>query len=180
MATGKPDSNGKFPPFQRRSSRGFPAMKYRYIVCPFIQPISPWGGRALSPASSGTGTGQGLRGTFWPTIMMKGAFGFLKRERISDPQDFRKTMKFGKRLNSENFILFLNKNQNGFPRLGIVVKKDVGPATYRNRVKRYIREFFRLHKHQIRGSLDVVLLVRKGTSINRYSEAERELKRCII
>jgi ribonuclease P protein component len=115
-----------------------------------------------------------------PTITMKGVFGFSKKERITHPRDFRKTMKSGRRLNSKNFILFLQKNPNGFHRLGIVVKKEIGPATYRNRIKRFIREFFRLHKHQIKGSFDIVLLVKKGTSINRYLEAEKELRRCII
>jgi ribonuclease P protein component len=57
-----------------------------------------------------------------------------------------------------------------------VVKKEVGPATFRNRMKRYIREFFRLHKHLIRGSFDIVLLVKKGCLINRYKEVEEELR----
>jgi len=63
-----------------------------------------------------------------------------------------------------------------FHRLGIVVKKEIGPATFRNRMKRLIREFFRLHKHQIRGRYDLILMVKKGCSINRYQEAEEELK----
>jgi ribonuclease P protein component len=43
-------------------------------------------------------------------------------------------------------------------------------------MKRYIREFFRLHKHQIKGSYDIILMVKKGCSFNRYQEAEEELK----
>ena len=42
-------------------------------------------------------------------------------------------MKSGKRFPSRNFILFSQKNENPFHRLGIVVKKEVGLATYRNR-----------------------------------------------
>jgi ribonuclease P protein component len=111
---------------------------------------------------------------------MKGVFGFSRKERIALPQDFKKTMKSGKRLNSKSFVVFLLKNEHGFHRLGIVVKKEVGPATYRNRIKRYIREFFRLHKHQVKGSFDIIFLVKKGTSLKRYFEAEKELKRCIV
>jgi ribonuclease P protein component len=85
-------------------------------------------------------------------------------------------MKSGKRLPSKNFILFLQKNQNQFHRLGIVVKKEVGLATYRNQVKRYLREFFRLHKEQIRGSFDLIFLVRKGCSVARYRDVEEELR----
>jgi ribonuclease P protein component len=62
----------------------------------------------------------------------------------------------------------------------MVVKKEIGPATYRNRVKRYIREFFRLHKHQISGSFDMILMVKKGCSINQYRELEKEMRGLFI
>jgi len=107
---------------------------------------------------------------------LKGSFSFTKKERISSPQDFRKVMRVGRRLSSQNFILFIKKNDHLFHRLGIVVKKEIGPATFRNRMKRYIREFFRLQKHQIKGSYDIILMVKKGCSINRYQEAEEELR----
>ncbi len=79
-------------------------------------------------------------------------------------------MKSGKRFPSRNFILFSQKSENPFHRLGIVVKKEVGMATYRNRIKRYLREFFRLHKGQIQGSFDLVLLVKKGMSRSNDTE----------
>jgi ribonuclease P protein component len=89
-------------------------------------------------------------------------------------------MKLGRRRTSLNFVVFIQKNENTLHRLGIVVKKEIGQATFRNRMKRYIREFFRLHKHQIRGSYDIILMIRKGCSFNRYQEAEEELKRLFI
>ena len=83
-------------------------------------------------------------------------------------------------MTSRNFVVFIQKNENTLHRLGIVVKKEVGQATFRNRVKRYIREFFRLNKQQIRGSYDIILMIRKGCSFNRYQEAEEELRRLFI
>ena len=83
-------------------------------------------------------------------------------------------------MTSQNFVVFIQKNENTLHRLGIVVKKEIGQATFRNRMKRYIREFFRLHKHQIKGSYDIILLIRKGCSFNRYQEAEEELRRLFI
>jgi ribonuclease P protein component len=111
---------------------------------------------------------------------VKGSFSFTKKERITSPQDFRRVMKSGRRLSSRNFILFVRKNESLFHRLGIVVKKEIGPATFRNRMKRYIREFFRLQKHQIKGSYDIILMVKKGCSVNRYQEAEEELRGLLI
>jgi ribonuclease P protein component len=110
-------------------------------------------------------------------LVVRGQNRFTQKERIIDPQDFRRAMKSGKRFPSRNFILFSQKSENPFHRLGIVVKKEVGMATYRNRIKRYLREFFRLHKGQIQGSFDLVLLVKKGCRVQRYGEAEEELRR---
>jgi ribonuclease P protein component len=111
---------------------------------------------------------------------VRGQYRFTKKERIIDPQDFRRVMKSGKKFPSRNFILFSQKNENQFHRLGIVVKKEVGRATYRNRIKRYLREFFRLHKDRIEGSFDLIILVRKGCGVQRYREAEEELRRLFV
>jgi len=111
---------------------------------------------------------------------VKGSFRFTKEERITQPQDFRTVVKFGRRVSSRSFILFIRKNENVFHRLGIVVKKEIGPATFRNRMKRYIREFFRQHKHRIKGSYDIVFMIKKGCSVNGYQEAEEELKRLFV
>ena len=107
---------------------------------------------------------------------MKGSFGFTKKERITEPQDFRRVMKLGRRRSSRNFVIFVQESKRAFHRLGIVVKKEIGPAAFRNRMKRYIREFFRLHKHKIKGSYDMILMIKKGCSFDRYQEAEKELR----
>ena len=111
---------------------------------------------------------------------MGGSFRFTRKERINQSQDFRRLIRFGTRISSRNFILFFQKSESLAHRLGIVVKKEIGPATYRNQLRRYIREYFRLHKHQIKGSYDIVLMIKKGCSINRYQQVEEELRRLFI
>lgn len=88
-------------------------------------------------------------------------------------------MKYGKRINTKNYTLFLKKNDKEFHRLGMIIKKEVGRATLRNRIKRYLREFFRLNKHKIEGPLDIVIMVKKGTSPKTYWEVEEELSKII-
>lgn len=111
--------------------------------------------------------------------MAKGEFGFKKKERIILSRDFKRVMRLGKRQASRNFILFTAESKHPFHRLGIVAKKEIGPATFRNQIKRYIREFFRLHKHQIKGCLDIILLIKANCSIHCYKETEEELKRLL-
>jgi len=115
-----------------------------------------------------------------PQTAVEKPFGFPKKERIFQSQDFRSVMKYGKRLSTKNIVVFVRSNEKGFHRLGIVVKKEVGTAPFRNRMKRYFREAFRLHKRKIAGQSDLVVLVKKGCSIKRYDDAEADLKRLLL
>ncbi len=131
-----------------------------------------------------SGFAKTVRGSFSRQMtcgaVVKGSFRFTRKERITQRQDFKTVMKFGRRVSSRSFILFTRKNDKTFHRLGIVVKKELGPATFRNRMKRYVREFFRFHKHRFKGSYDIILMIKKGCSLNGYQEAEEELRRLFV
>ncbi|MFT7300007.1 MAG: ribonuclease P protein component [Porticoccus sp.] len=61
-----------------------------------------------------------------------------------------------------HLLLLARPNQLSHPRLGLVVaKKHIRHAVNRNRVKRFVRETFRLAQQQL-DSLDVVFLSRPG------------------
>jgi len=110
-------------------------------------------------------------------VNAKRSYRFTRRERITHSQDFRRVMKTGRKRHSKNFILFVKENGQQFHRLGIVVSKEVGPATCRNRIKRVCREFFRLHKHQIKGAFDIILLAKKESELKNFVDATGELGR---
>jgi ribonuclease P protein component len=112
-------------------------------------------------------------------VVVAGLFRFSKKERIHCPQDFRKGMKFGRRSSSKSLTLYALKKKEPSRRLGIVVKKEVGSAPHRNRIKRYCREFFRVHKQGIDASLDIIIFVKKGCSFRRYQDAEKELEKLL-
>lgn len=111
---------------------------------------------------------------------MKRIFRFTKEERIRSSQDFKRVIKYGRRLVSKNYIIFIKENEKGFHRFGIIIKKEIGKATFRNRVKRHLREFFRLNKHRIEGSMDIMVMVKKGISNSKYIEVEEELIKRLI
>jgi ribonuclease P protein component len=50
-------------------------------------------------------------------------------------------------------------NDLGHPRLGLSVSRRVGKAHRRNRIKRLLREAFRLEQHNLVGSLDLIIVV---------------------
>jgi ribonuclease P protein component len=51
-------------------------------------------------------------------------------------------------------------NSLGHPRLGISISRHVGTAPKRNRIKRLIRESFRLHPYDLPVGYDLVIVVR--------------------
>ena len=81
----------------------------------------------------------------------------------------------GGRIGSSNFIAIFGNNQSGKTRLGIAVNKKIGNAVTRNRIKRLIREFFRLRKDSIPKSRDIVVIAKKDISLLKYQEVCAEL-----
>jgi ribonuclease P protein component len=51
-------------------------------------------------------------------------------------------------------------NDLGHPRLGISISRKVGTAPVRNRIKRLLREAFRLHRYDLPRGYDLVIVVR--------------------
>jgi len=62
-------------------------------------------------------------------------------------------------------------------RLGITVSRKVGGAVVRNRVKRRIREWFRVERGSLGAGVDWVVIARPPAAGLACSEAEEELSR---
>lgn len=87
---------------------------------------------------------------------------FSRKLRISANSDFKATFKQSRRWKSHNLTLFTRITERGNARLGISIsKRQVKFAVDRNRIKRLIRESFRLHQSQL-NSLDVVAVAYHG------------------
>lgn len=72
---------------------------------------------------------------------------------------------------SSKEILCLSRDSGlKHPRLGLVIaKKNIRHAVQRNRVKRIIRESFRLHQHEL-PAIDLIILARAG--LGEFNNAE--------
>jgi ribonuclease P protein component len=99
-------------------------------------------------------------------------FKFSKADRLLKRYDYIKLSKYGKKVRNDHFLAIYQKNDLRRPRLGITVTKKVGGAADRNRIKRYVREFFRLNRHQIIGNWDINIIVNKNASISSSQELQ--------
>jgi len=101
---------------------------------------------------------------------------FGKDERIRKRKDYLKTYRNGTRIDSKNFIIILSRNQSGTKRLGITVTKKIGNSVKRNRIKRLLREFFRLNKNKLPDLQDIVIIVKKEIPSLKYQDVCVELE----
>jgi ribonuclease P protein component len=88
---------------------------------------------------------------------------FKKSSRLLNASDFQAVFDDAPlRTSHQHFLLLARLNSLGHSRLGLVIaKKHIRLSVQRNRVKRLIRETFRVKQQQISG-IDVIVLARKG------------------
>jgi ribonuclease P protein component len=100
--------------------------------------------------------------------------GFCKSERIRSRADFVRLSAASKKTVTRNFVLLAACNDSKLCRIGITVSRKVGNAVCRNRLKRYIREFYR-HNKEIFLPADFVVIARAGADRLKYSDLCQEL-----
>lgn len=85
---------------------------------------------------------------------------FDKRVRLLTPAQFDRSFKEGRRVSKGALLAIAAANQSGHPRIGFAVaKKHIKRAVQRNRLKRVLREKFRLDQHRL-SAVDLVVFLR--------------------
>lgn len=105
------------------------------------------------------------------------ALSLPKAVLIRSPQEYREIYRKGKRLRGEQFGIVWLPTAGAEARLGISIH-GVKQAVRRNRIKRIIREFFRLNRQSIAPAVDLIVTVRDGFSLDSpvaVAEAVRQL-----
>ncbi|MEJ5301430.1 MAG: ribonuclease P protein component [Thermodesulforhabdaceae bacterium] len=106
-------------------------------------------------------------------------YSFRSHERLRGRLAFDLVKEKGKKVKGRFFIINYMPNNLPFSRLGLVVpKKYYRKAVKRNRLKRCVREWFRLHKYLLASPpKDIVVVVLPGIDASRCREAFMELDR---
>lgn len=89
---------------------------------------------------------------------------FPRWEKLRLKRDFDRVFREGKSVQSNFFTVIYVKNNFDFNRIAIVVKRKLGKAHDRNKIKRWIREAYRTMKPELSKGFDIVVIPRKTLS----------------
>jgi ribonuclease P protein component len=81
----------------------------------------------------------------------------------------------GRRRSSRDFTVFLRANGTELSRFGWSIKKTLGSAVRRNRMRRRIREIIRLHRQEIAPGWDIVIHPSGRVAGAKFSPLAEEL-----
>ena len=96
-------------------------------------------------------------------------------EPLKKNSDFQTVYKTGRSKGNTYFVMYVLKNGSNINKLGISVSKKVGNSVVRHRVKRLIRESYRLHEDMFNSGLNIVVVARGSASSVSFVEMDSAL-----
>lgn len=104
-------------------------------------------------------------------------FCFSQKYKLKSSDDFRKVFAFRSKVSNAHLALYAMPNNFSFNRLGVAVGKINGNAVVRNKIKRFLREAFRLtREQQYHQGFDFVVVPKKGCLLEIHVLQESFLK----
>ena len=104
-------------------------------------------------------------------------YEFNRESRLLTPGQFQSVFAKPLRFGSNHITVLVTPNTDKNNRLGLAIaKKRVKLAVQRNRIKRLIRESFRLNQHNL-PHIDIVVMVKSGTDSLNNKEINSQLEK---
>lgn len=91
------------------------------------------------------------------------------RNTLKKNSDFRRLYSKGKSAVNPYLAVYCRRNREGVNRLGYTVSVKLGHAVVRNRVRRRLREIYRLNSPRLKSGWDIVVVARMRCVNAEYS-----------
>ena len=88
---------------------------------------------------------------------------FPKSRRLRSSLDFARIYQLKQKAGSQHLLIFAVLNDIGQTRIGLSVSKRNGNSVVRHRIRRLLKEAYRLEQYQIPEGLDLILIPRPGS-----------------
>jgi ribonuclease P protein component len=102
-------------------------------------------------------------------------YGFPSDLRLRNRREFLRVRERGKKFHTPHFLILVMERNDGPTRLGITCSRKVGGAVERNRVKRFLREFFRQNNCHLPEHADISVIAKRGAHLLDYRRTASEL-----
>ena len=96
---------------------------------------------------------------------------------LKENYEFRRVYNRGKSGVTSFLVIYARPNRSGRNRLGVTVSTKLGKAVVRNRVRRRLREIYRLSQPEMKKGYDIVLVARARAAAAAYSELARAYRK---
>lgn len=90
-------------------------------------------------------------------------------------QDFKLVYSRGKSYANRLLVIYYLPNEEDYNNLGLSVSKKVGNSVVRNRVKRLIRESYRLNEEKIKKGYNIIIIARVKSNNVDFKSLEKAL-----
>lgn len=103
---------------------------------------------------------------------------FENAQGLKKDSDFRQVYKKGKSFANRLLVIYILKNDLNINRVGFSISKKVGKSTVRNRVRRLIRENFRLlsiNNNDIKIGYDIVFISRVAAKDSDFESIKKSM-----
>lgn len=87
-------------------------------------------------------------------------------------REFQEVYRNGVSRANKYFVMYVLENHQDVNYLGISVSKKVGNSVVRHRVKRLVKESYRLHEDIFNSGLNIVITARAGAASISYEKVE--------
>jgi ribonuclease P protein component len=94
------------------------------------------------------------------------------RSTLKKNSDFRRLYSKGKDAVTPYMVVYCRRNREKCNRLGYTVSTKLGHAVVRNRVRRRLREIYRLNAHKLKSGYDIVVVARSRSVGADYKKLE--------
>ena len=98
---------------------------------------------------------------------------------VKENDEFRRIYRKGKSAVSPQLVIYCQRNRRGHSRLGVSVSTKLGCAVVRNRVRRRIREIYRLNKAKMLPGYDLIVVARVRAVETDYQKLDRTYLRLL-
>jgi ribonuclease P protein component len=109
----------------------------------------------------------------------KDGMTFPREARLVRRGDFDAVYRAGKRRSSSHFTVFFRANELPQSRFGVSIKKALGSAVARNRMRRRLREIVRCHRREIPAGWDIVIHPKSAVAKAPFAALTADLLRLL-